>query len=52
MILRRDQYVFFSIGPVTLTGLNSNPTTGEEIPYKTHIPLDNGGMHPNREEYL
>jgi len=25
---------------------------GEEIPYKAHMALDYGGMHPNPEEYL
>ena len=26
--------------------------SGEEIPYKAHMALDYGGMHPNPEEYL
>jgi hypothetical protein len=25
---------------------------GEEIPYKAHMALDYGGMHPNPEEHL
>mgnify|MGYP000583098729 CR=1 FL=1 len=36
----------------TLAEVRDALEAGEEIPYKAHMALDYGGMHPNPEKYL
>ncbi|MDB2249797.1 hypothetical protein PM036_16440 [Halorubrum ezzemoulense] len=33
-------------------GFDPSGEVGEEIPYKAHIALNYGGIHPNSEEHL